>query len=87
MREADNDVITQSSIYVDTFDGALAEAGDIIQPIAEGVISKHDICGDLFTLVGDDFRENSKNPKTLFKSVGTGLEDLIGAELVFQKWR
>ena len=87
MREADNDVITQSSIYVDTFDGALAEAGDIIQPIAEGGISKDDICGDLFTLVGDDFRENSKNPKTLFKSVGTGLEDLIGAELVFQKWR
>lgn len=87
MREADNDIITQSSIYVDTFDGALAEAGDIIQPIAEGVMTKSDICGDLFTLVGDNFKKNRENPTSLFKSVGTGLEDLIGAEFVFQKWR
>lgn len=85
MREADNDVIDQSSIYVDTFDGALSEAGDILRPIEEGIIEKDDVRGDLFNLVDDNFTEITDNKTTLFKSVGTALEDLIAAQLAFRK--
>ncbi len=34
MREVDDDAVARSSVYVDTFAGALAEAADIIEPIA-----------------------------------------------------
>ena len=85
MREADNDAIGHSSIYVDTFDGALAEAGDILRPIEEGIITKDDVSGDLFNLVDENFTEIPENQTTLFKSVGTALEDLIAAQLAFQK--
>ena len=70
------------SLYVDT-DGALAEAGDILRPIDEGVISLADVRGDLFDLIKSDFK--MPEGSTLFKSVGTALEDLIAAKLVYDK--
>jgi alanine dehydrogenase len=82
MREADNDVVSNLSIYIDT-DGALAEAGDILRPIDEGVINLKDIKGDLFDMIKPDFE--MPNGSTLFKSVGTALEDLIAAKLVYDK--
>ena len=85
MREADNDVIASADTYVDTFDGALAEAGDILRPIEEGIISKNDVKGDLYDMVKDDFQGNPEKKTTVFKSVGTALEDLIAAKLVYQK--
>lgn len=85
MREADNAVVASADIYVDTFDGALAEAGDILRPINEGIISKSDIKGDLYDMVKDGFQNTGSKNKTLFKSVGTALEDLIAAKLVYQK--
>ena len=40
MREVDDDAVARSIVYVDTFAGALAEAADIIEPIARGVIAR-----------------------------------------------
>lgn len=85
MREADNDVITTSVIYVDTIDGAMSEAGDLLQPIEQGIISKDDVKGDLYDMVKEDFATADKGKTTLFKSVGTALEDLIAAKLAFNK--
>jgi ornithine cyclodeaminase len=50
MREADDEVVRRARIYVDTRAGALSEAGDIIDPLARGVIAAADIAGDLFDL-------------------------------------
>ncbi|MEZ5758223.1 MAG: ornithine cyclodeaminase family protein [Emcibacteraceae bacterium] len=85
MREADNDIIASSNIYVDTFDGALSEAGDILQPIDQGIITKNDVKDDLFGMVKDTFKPDYTKSNTLFKSVGTALEDLIAAKLAYQK--
>ena len=82
MREADNDVIATSEVYVDTFDGALAEAGDILRPIEENIITASDIRGDLFNIVDEKFSRPGSNKHTVFKSVGTALEDLIAAKYV-----
>ncbi len=82
MREADNDVIATSEIYVDTLDGALAEAGDILRPIEEDIITASDIRGDLFSIVGKDFIKPDAHKTTVFKSVGTALEDLVAAKYV-----
>jgi ornithine cyclodeaminase len=85
MREADAAAVSRAEIYVDTYSGAMAEAGDILQAIKEGVIKESDIIGDLAELAtGRCQGRTSEEPITLFKSVGTALEDLAAAELVMR---
>ena len=85
MRETDDDAIRRSHIYVDTRGGALKEAGDIVQPLASGVIAEADIAGDLFDLCREkSARRQSTEEITLFKSVGTALEDLAAAVLAYE---
>ena len=40
MRESDDELIRRAEIYVDTRAGALKEAGDLVQPLRTGVISR-----------------------------------------------
>ena len=82
MREADDDTMRRARIFVDSREGALAEAGDILAPIAAGAISRDDIAGDLFDLTrGDRAGRRFHDQITLFKSVGLALEDLAAAKL------
>ena len=83
MREADSGAVGRARIYVDTYAGTLKEAGDILQPLREGVIQESDIVGELADLArGLDPGRRGDDEITLFKSVGTALEDLAAAELV-----
>ena len=86
-READNDCIKRSSVFVDILDSATKETGDIVIPIQEGILTKAAIRGDLFSLtkVGHTGRK-APNEITLFKSVGHALEDLAAAKLAYQKY-
>lgn len=78
MREADDDVIRKSKIYVDTIVGATKESGDICIPLSTGVISKEEIIAELYAMCQGDFTgRSSSNDITLFKSVGYALEDLV----------
>jgi ornithine cyclodeaminase/alanine dehydrogenase-like protein (mu-crystallin family) len=80
MREADDTCIRRARVFVDTRDGALNEAGDIIQAIDSGAMTAADISGDLFQLSrGEQPGRIQYNQITLFKSTGTALEDLAGA--------
>ena len=84
MRESDDEAILRARLYVDTRDGALKEAGDIVQPLANGTISEQDIVADLFELARKQREGRSARDATsitLFKSVGAALEDLAAAEL------
>ena len=85
MREADDAAVSRARVFVDTREGALAEAGDIIQPIKAGVLDAEDIAGDLFELTrGQRAGRRYYDQITLFKSVGTALEDLAAAQLTVQ---
>ncbi|WGF89984.1 ornithine cyclodeaminase family protein [Marinivivus vitaminiproducens] len=85
MREADNAAIERAEVYVDTREGALAEAGDLIQPIRDGVLAEDGIRADLFDLCrGRHPGRRDAKAITLFKSVGSALEDLIAARLALQ---
>jgi ornithine cyclodeaminase len=68
---------------VDTFDGTLAEAGDLIDPIARGIIRREQVEGELADLVSERVpgRRTAKEI-TLYKSVGTAIADLAAARLV-----
>jgi len=88
MRETDGEVVARSSVYVDTRDGALAEAGDLLQARDEGLFDFADIRGDLFDLCrGRTPGRASPGEITLFKSAGTAIEDLATAIMVYQKAR
>ncbi len=83
MRETDGEVIARSTVFVDTRDGALAEAGDLIQAQAEGKFRFDTIAADLFDLCRGKHRgRKSATEITLFKSCGTALEDLATAVMV-----
>lgn len=82
MREVDDMAVARARIVVDTFDGALAEAGDLLQPLAARVITRADVLADLAAVVrGDVVVRRSRTEVTLFKSVGHALEDLAAASL------
>ena len=83
MREADDATVMRARIVVDTYAGALAEAGDLVQPLAHGVITRDHIVGELAQLLRGEVRGRLADTDiTLFKSVGTALEDLAAAQLV-----
>ena len=86
MREADDAAVRRARVFVDTREGAFAEAGDIVQPIASGVLDPDDVAGDLFDLTrGERAGRRFYDQITLFKSVGTALEDLAAAELAAER--
>ncbi len=86
MREADDDAVSRARVFVDTRDGACSEAGDIVQPLESGVLTEDDIAADLFDLTrGERAGRRFYDQITLFKSVGTALEDLGAAQLAYER--
>jgi alanine dehydrogenase len=84
MRETDGETVARSQVYVDTREGAAAEAGDLLQARDEGKFRMEDIRGDLAGLCrGRVAGRRSAEEITLFKSCGTALEDLAAAVLVY----
>jgi ornithine cyclodeaminase/alanine dehydrogenase-like protein (mu-crystallin family) len=86
MRESDDDAIRRARVYVDTRAGATKEAGDIVQPLASGVLKPQDILADLHELArGEKKGRGGADEITLFKSVGAALEDLAAGIEVYKK--
>ena len=86
MREADDEAMRRGRIFVDTRDGALAEAGDLIDPIAAGVITEADVVGEMSELCrGTVAGRGAADEITVFKSVGAAIEDLAAAELALKR--
>lgn len=85
MRESDDDTVARARVYVDTRAGATKEAGDIVQPLASGVLKAEAIVADLNELTrGDKKGRQSAGEITLFKSVGAALEDLAAGIAVYR---
>jgi ornithine cyclodeaminase len=84
-RECDDDTVRGARIFVDTVEGALAEAGDLLIPLATGAIDRNRIVGELADLCrGEVQGRTAPDEITVFKSVGAAIEDLIAAQLVLQ---
>jgi ornithine cyclodeaminase/alanine dehydrogenase-like protein (mu-crystallin family) len=77
IREVDDEAVRRARVGADTYAGALAEAGDHAQPIDRGVIDRAHVIAELAEVLrGEKQVRTSANDITLFKSVGTALEDL-----------
>ncbi len=84
MREADDACFAGAALYIDTAE-ALLKSGDLLGPLARSVIAPGAVRGTLASLArGESGGRRSAAERTVFKSVGTALEDLAAAMLV---WR
>jgi ornithine cyclodeaminase/alanine dehydrogenase-like protein (mu-crystallin family) len=81
MCEVDDAAIARCELFVDTRSGALSESGEIIGAIARGVIKQTDVRGEFADLATGQFKRSTPQTISIFKSVGTALEDLVAAQL------
>lgn len=86
MRESDDAAVRRASVFVDTRAGALKEGGDVVQPLKSGILKPENVLADLFELTrGEKKGRRLSDEITLFKSVGSALEDLAAAELAVER--
>lgn len=84
MREADDACFSNARLFVDTQE-ALQKSGELLGPMSRGVFSRDDIAGDLADLAnGRIAGRGDSSGRTVFKAVGTALEDLAAAILVYE---
>jgi ornithine cyclodeaminase/alanine dehydrogenase-like protein (mu-crystallin family) len=86
-REIGSDVVSKATIIVDTYEGALNEAGEIVIALKEGAISRSSVYGTIDELVSGSKPSPEDTGITLFKSLGMALEDLVAADLAYRRAR
>jgi ornithine cyclodeaminase len=85
-REVDPRLVARSRLFVDSRPAALAESGDILLPIQEGLVGPEHIQAELGEVVaGTRPGRCSDSDVTLFKSLGQAIEDLVAADLVYRR--
>ena len=79
MRETDDAAIRRASVFVDT-ETALAESGDLLQPLQSGAFVASRLAGTLSDLcTGRHPGRRDSQELTLFKASGTAMSDLAAA--------
>lgn len=85
MREADDQLIAASQLYVDNLETTW-NIGEIVIPIANGKISRDHIRGDLYRLVNSNSETfRNQNDITVFKNGGGAHLDLMIADAMLKK--
>ena len=83
MREADDACMARGRLFVDTPE-AVTESGDLVQPMAAGVIDRKAVLGTLSDLcAGRSPGRGDADEVTIFKAVGTALSDIAAAALAY----
>lgn len=83
-RELDSTTIRRALLVVDNRQAAMAEAGDILIPIQEGIITENHIHAELGQIIaGQAAGRTSTEQITLFKSVGLAIQDVATAARVY----
>lgn len=87
-REMDAALVARGRLYVDSREGALAEAGDVVLAIKDGAIDASHIVGELGEVVSRTLAGRQKDDEvTIFKSLGMAVEDVAAAHLAYTRAR
>ncbi|KGH33670.1 ornithine cyclodeaminase family protein [Lactococcus cremoris] len=85
-RELKSELMVKGKVYVDDYEAALKESGDLLIPIAEGLMKEENIVGSLGELVTDKVAGRANIEEiTIFDAVGLAVEDLCCAEYIYKK--
>ncbi|RDY26071.1 ornithine cyclodeaminase family protein [Romboutsia weinsteinii] len=87
MQEIDPVALTRASkIFFESTDAVLAESGDILIPLEQGLVSKENISGELGSVItGDIIGRESDDEIIVFKTVGIGVQDVVTAKRIYDK--
>ena len=86
-READSAAVAGATVFGDSREGAMQEAGDLLIPLGEGRLSDSDIRGELGeVLAGKVPGRRDPEERTVFKSLGHVAQDLYAAEEVYRRF-
>jgi ornithine cyclodeaminase/alanine dehydrogenase-like protein (mu-crystallin family) len=82
--EADTDVVKRSRFYIDYRTSAMAQAGELLNAIEQGVVSEAHIIGEIGeVLAGQKPGRLSPTDITVYKSLGVAAQDLCAASCAF----
>lgn len=84
MREADDNVMTNSRIFVDSRETTISHIGEIKDPIERGIITPNDIIADYYDLQSAIFKRQSDDEITVFKNGGGAHMDLMVAKEILR---
>ncbi len=84
MREADDELVQNSRLFVDSYDTTIEHIGEIAIPISIGAIAKTDILADLYALVAGTPGRVDENCTTVFKNGGGAHLDLMVADALLR---
>jgi len=83
VREIPGETVRRALVVVDHLAFALAEAGDLLIPMAEGLVAKGTVFPELGEIIaGRKKGRASADQVTFFKSVGVAVQDLLAADRV-----
>ena len=86
MQEVDSETILRAKVVIDSRQASLAEAGDLIIPLQQGVINEKHIHAEIGEIVaGRKVGRESDSEITYFKSVGVAVQDVAAARRVLDK--
>lgn len=87
MQEMDPTILPRASkIYFDSEEAVLSEAGDILIPLEQGIITKDDFTGDIGdVLLGKVVGRENDEEIIVYENVGIGVLDLMTARAIYLK--
>ncbi len=86
VREIPGEIAAKSRIVMDHKASCMTEAGDLLIPLKEDLISEADLSDEIADIIsGKKPARNSEEEITFFKSVGHAVQDLAAARLIYQK--
>lgn len=84
--EVDASAVQRAKVVVDQMSACLAEAGDLIRPIEDGVYDASQIHAEIGAIIAGDRPGRENNDEiTFFKSVGLAAQDVAVARVVYAK--
>ncbi len=83
MREADDDLMKKSEIFVDSRETTIGHIGEIEIPLQAGIITLDDIKGDFYDLCSGKSARSDDDAITIFKNGGGAHLDLMTSSMIF----
>ncbi|MGH2551283.1 MAG: ornithine cyclodeaminase family protein, partial [Thermomicrobiales bacterium] len=88
MQEVPSATVARAYVVVDNFEAAYAEAGDLVNPVSEGLVTASHFRRELGHVVsGTESGRENDNQVTFFKSVGNAVQDLVVARMAVDRAR
>lgn len=85
MQEVDETTLKRAKIYMDSREGVLEEAGEILIALESGTIGKKDLQAEIGDVInGVKAGRTSDDEITYFKSVGIAVQDAVAANIAYR---